>query len=139
MASDSIRGGCLCGATRYVVRGTPHVVAFCHCSMCRRSAGAPVTAWAMFDADNFEFEKGEPHTYTSSPGVQRRFCPRCGTQLIFMADFLPGLVDVTVGSMDEPDALPPQMHIWDSRRIAWVQLSTDLPRHQELPLKEDKS
>jgi len=133
MASDSFRGGCLCGSTRYVVRGTPHVVAFCHCSMCRRSAGAPVTAWAMFDADKFTFEKDESRSYASSPGVDRRFCGRCGTQLTFMADSLPGLVDVTVGSLDDPAALPPQVHIWDSKRIVWVQLSDDLPRHPELP------
>ncbi|MGH8607531.1 MAG: GFA family protein [Gammaproteobacteria bacterium] len=133
VTSDSFRGGCLCGTTRYVVRGTPQVVAFCHCSMCRRSAGAPLTAWAMFDARNFKLEKGEPRTYASSPGVERRFCGHCGTPLTYTADFLPRLIDVTVGSLDDPSALPPQMHIWDSRRIAWVQVSDGLPRHHELP------
>jgi len=133
MASDSLRGGCLCGATRYVVRGIPRVAAFCHCSMCRRSAGAPVTAWAMFDASAFELEKGTPRTYASSPEVKRRFCGDCGTQLTFEADFLPGLVDVTVGSLDDPGALPPRMHIWDDSRLAWVQLADGLPRHRELP------
>jgi hypothetical protein len=101
--------------------------------MCRRSAGSPLTAWAVFDTGDLRFETGEPRSYVSSPGVERRFCGRCGTPLTFMADFLPGLVDVTVGSMDDPGALPPQMHIWDSSRISWVQLSDDLPRHRELP------
>ncbi|MGH7822086.1 MAG: GFA family protein, partial [Candidatus Binatia bacterium] len=133
MPSDSFRGGCLCGATRYEARGKPVVVAFCHCSMCRRSAGAPVTAWAMFDAKSFSWEKGEPQVYASSPGVERRFCRGCGTPLTYTAEFLPGLVDVTVGSLDDPEALPPQMHIWDSRRIGWVRLADELPRHPELP------
>src|SRR5262245_51849861 len=133
MASDALHGGCFCRAIRYVIRGTPRVVAYCHCSMCRRSAGAPVTAWAMFDAGAFEFEQGTPRVHASSPGVERRFCGDCGTPLTYMSDGIPGLVDVTVGSMDRPEALPPQVHVWDGNRIPWVQLADDLPRHRELP------
>ena len=47
MPAARFEGGCLCGATRYVVQGDPVVVALCHCSMCRRAAGAPVVAWAI--------------------------------------------------------------------------------------------
>src|SRR5688572_24891392 len=97
-------GGCLCGSTRYRASGEPIAVALCHCSMCRRSAGAPAVAWAMFTQDQIELTSGEIGSYASSPGAQRGFCPRCGTQLTFHADFLPGLVDVTVGSMDDPES-----------------------------------
>jgi hypothetical protein len=130
---NSFHGGCLCGATRYVAQGTPKVVAFCHCPSCRRSAGAPITAWAMFDIKNFKFEKGEPRTYESSPGVQRSFCGQCGTPLTYTADALQGLVDVTVGSLDDPSALPPQLHVWDSKRVPWLRTSDELPRHPGLP------
>jgi hypothetical protein len=109
------------------------MVALCHCSMCRRSAGAPAVAWAMFGMDQLTFISGELSSYTSSPGAERSFCSRCGTQLTFRADFLPGLVDVTVGSLDEPESLEPQMHIWDTRRIAWLETRDSWPRHAELP------
>jgi hypothetical protein len=53
--------------------------------------------------------------------------------LTFTADFLPGLVDITVGSMDDPGALPPRMHIWHSSRVPWLVVDDELPRHAELP------
>lgn len=133
MPAPRLEGGCLCGSTRYLVRGEPSVVALCHCSMCRRAAGAPVVAWAMFALADLQFLRGEPARYTSSPGVERGFCGRCGTTLSFTADFLPGLVDVTVASLDDPARLPPQMHIWESARLPWLVLADDRPRHLELP------
>lgn len=133
MPLQQFEGGCLCGSTRYAVQGEPVTVALCHCSMCRRAGGAPLVAWAMFSLDQLEFVRGKPATYSSSPGVERGFCARCGTPLTFVADFLPGLVDITVGSMDDPSALPPRMHIWDSKRVPWLVVKDDLPRHPELP------
>jgi hypothetical protein len=123
----------LCGAVRYVLRGTPLGVAYCHCSMCRRAAGAPVTAWALFEAAACQIEKGEPRVYASSPGVERRFCGTCGTPLSFMGPQIPGLIDVTLGSLDDPGLLPPQLHVWESSRLPWLNVADDLPRHPELP------
>ncbi len=131
--STSLAGGCLCAALRYEVRGEPITVALCHCSMCRRSAGAPLVAWAMFARDALVFVEGKPAIYRSSPGVERGFCGTCGTQLIFRAEFLPDLVDLTVASLDEPQALAPRMHIWDKSRLPWIAVSDALPRHPELP------
>jgi hypothetical protein len=108
-------------------------VAFCHCTFCRRAAGAPLVAWAMWQLGRFEIVSGKPSVHASSEGVQRGFCSACGTQLTFVADFLPGLVDVTVASMDAPEALPPSMHIWASKQLPWLELGDALPRHSEFP------
>jgi hypothetical protein len=126
-------GGCLCGGVRYAVEGDPLAVALCHCSMCRRSAGAPIVAWAMFPADRFAYTAGKPTVHASSPGSGRSFCGACGTKLAFTADYLPGLVDVTVASFDDPEALPPQMHIWHAKRLPWLETADALPRHAEFP------
>lgn len=131
--SERRQGGCLCGAVRYEVAGEPVVVALCHCSMCRRSTAAPAVAWAMFEQGALRFVVGRPAVYASSPGVERAFCAHCGTPLTFRADFLPGLVDVTVGSMDAPATLPPQMHIWAAKQLPWLVLGDALPRHDGLP------
>ena len=133
MPEQRFEGGCLCGATRYVVTGEPYVVALCHCSMCRRAGGAPLVAWALFQLDNLTFTKGKPAAYASSKGVERGFCGKCGTPLTYTGELIPGLVDITVGSMDDPSALPPQMHIWDSKRLPWLVANEDLPRHAEFP------
>jgi len=65
--------------------------------------------------------------------AKRGFCPQCGTQISFTADFLPGLIDITIGSLDDPDQIKPALHYWDSKRLSWVQFADDLPRHAEFP------
>lgn len=133
---DERSGGCLCGALRFAVRGDALFSALCHCSICRRAAGAPAVAWAMFPLAAFRLERGALATYASSPGVERGFCGHCGTTLSFAADFLPGLIDLTIASFDDPAALPPQLHMWERERLAWLVLGDDLPRHAELPPQE---
>jgi hypothetical protein len=125
-------GGCQCGKVRYHTSGEPIVVALCHCSMCRRANAAPAVAWAMFSQDQVRFE-GEPKRYRSSPGATRGFCSECGTQISFTAEYIPGLIDLTVGSFDHPESLPPALHYWESKRLPWVQFADDLPRHAEFP------
>ena len=73
----------------------------------------------MFPLDTFALERGALAIYASSPGVERGFCGRCGAALSFAADFLPGLIDLTIASFDEPERLPPQLHMWDKKRISW--------------------
>jgi hypothetical protein len=130
---SDLEGGCLCGAVRYRVTGDSIAVVYCHCSMCRRASGAAVVNWAMFPQEQLAIVQGTPAIYASSPGVERSFCGSCGTQLTFRADFMPGLVDLTVGSLDDPTALPPQMHIWEKSRVPWLQLADALPRHDGIP------
>jgi hypothetical protein len=51
----------------------------------------------------------------------------------FTATFLPGLIDITIGSLDSPETLPPTLHYWDSKRLPWLHLADDLPRFPEFP------
>jgi hypothetical protein len=133
MSDAALTGGCQCAAVRYEVQGDPIVVAICHCSMCRRANAAPVVAWAMYSQDQVRFTGKPPAKYDSSEGAQRSFCGTCGTQIGFTADYLPGLVDLTVGSFDQPEALRPALHYWDSRRLPWMKVADGLPRHAEFP------
>jgi len=126
------KGGCQCGALRYEASGAPLLTAICHCSMCRRANAAPVVAWAMFSEEQVGFE-GQSRTYASSGEGRRGFCPQCGTQIFFTAHYIPGLVDLTICSMDEPEAMPPQLHYWHSKHLAWVEFADGLPRHPEFP------
>jgi hypothetical protein len=100
--------------------------------MCRRANAAPTVAWAMYNQDQVSFI-GEPVQYASSPTARRSFCGTCGTQISFAADYIPGLIDLTVGSFDRPENLQPSLHYWESKRLPWVKLADDLPRHAEFP------
>jgi hypothetical protein len=133
MSERELEGGCQCGAVRYRINGEPVMAALCHCTMCRRANAAPAVAWAMFQEAQVAFLKDRPATYTSSAAARRGFCPVCGTPISFTADFLPGLIDITIGSLDRPERLAPTLHYWTSRQLPWLRCADDLPRFPELP------
>jgi hypothetical protein len=136
LMSGELTGGCQCGAVRYVAIGEPLMTAICHCTRCRRANAAPAVGWALFTQGQVQFTGAEPKAYESSPGVQRRFCGDCGTQICFEANYLPGLIDLTLGSLDQPERAPPQFHYWESRRLSWLVFGDELPRHPEFPPAE---
>jgi hypothetical protein len=114
---------------RYRAEGDATHATLCHCASCRRAAGAPVVAWVTFPLARFAFTRGEPVRHRSSPPVERAFCGACGTPLTYRHAAHADEVDVTVASLDEPDAFPPADHTWTSERIAWLELGEGLPRH----------
>ena len=136
MPEPLLEGSCQCRAVRYRITGSPVMAALCHCSMCRRSNAAPAVAWAMYSEAQVEFLGCPPTRYESSPGCYRGFCSRCGTQISFTAAYIPGLIDITIGSLDEPGRVPPTFHYWESGRVPWLHLGDRLPRYQEFPPTE---
>ena len=127
-------GGCHCGAIRYEVSGTPKHVALCHCSDCRKSAGAPMVAWAAFAEGELSVIQGEPKTFNSSGTALRSFCGTCGSGLFYHnAQFLPGIVDIQSATLDDPDALPAGAHIQTAERISWMETAHVLPTFERFP------
>ena len=125
-----LKGGCLCGNLRYT--GTDPVDAgYCHCRLCQRSSGAPVLAWVTLASERFVYDRGKPAAYRSSDHGTREFCARCGTQIAFRDARTPERIDVNMGSLDAPESLQPQYHIWTSSRIAWFDTADDLPRYED--------
>lgn len=124
-------GGCLCGALRYRIEVEPSDSGYCHCVLCRRSTGAPVLAWATVPLTGFRMIKGEVARYPSSDHGLREFCRTCGTQLLYREAEAPTVVDINLGSLDEPDAIAPRCHIYESRRLSWFDTADELPRFAE--------
>jgi hypothetical protein len=109
-------------------------VALCHCSDCRRSAGAPFVAWAMFPEEALTVSQGTPRTINSSGTAMRSFCADCGTGLFYRNQaVLPGIVDVQSATLDEPESLPPIAHIQTAERLAWVTRLGELPEYERFP------
>lgn len=124
----ALEGGCSCGAVRYAADGAPFHATLCHCSDCRRAAGAPAVAWFSVRTAELRWTRGAPASHRSSPGIERGFCGRCGTQLTWHSAAFPDEIDVTICSLDDPDALPPRDHTFEARRLHWLQLADQLPR-----------
>ena len=124
----TMHGGCFCGAVRYALTAAPVLVSYCHCTMCRRTSGAPMVAWATYAPDAFRWEAASARELQSSAHARRTFCPSCGTPLTFGEVPHGTFIDVTVGSMDDPASMPPRTHIWTSRQLPWMELHDDLRR-----------
>jgi hypothetical protein len=129
-------GHCHCGAVRYEVDAEPKWSALCHCADCRRHAGAPVVGWIAFSAKSLKVVQGKPKVYRSSEHGRRHFCPDCGTGLFyFNAVNLPGIADVQTATLDDPDAIAPQIHVQTAERLAWMERAHELPAFPRYPSK----
>jgi hypothetical protein len=128
MNTQILEGGCLCGFIRYEAGGTPYDITHCHCLDCRRSSGAPFVTWATFRRESFRFTAGQPREVKGA-GRVRAFCPQCGTPLTFLSKTDADEIDVTVCSLDRPDALTPTDHTWIEDKLPWVRLADGLPAY----------
>ena len=126
-----LEGGCLCGFVRYRAQGIPFHETSCHCSICRRTSGAPFVAWFSVPSADFAFTAGQPTRLRSSDHGTRSFCPRCGTPLTFESSRAPGELDVTTCSLDEPERVPPRDHTWTGAQLRWVEIADSRPRYRE--------
>ena len=134
--SGSAEGGCFCGAIRYRVSGKPITSTLCHCVDCRKASGGTNVAWVVYDESNFEWLSNEPVNYESSPGIRWLFCRNCGSLVGYQRPGRPGHMDVTTGTLDDPDRFRPDVEIWVKERIGWEALHPDLPKRERSSLNE---
>lgn len=132
-----ILGGCHCGAVRYQVEGEAMTHALCHCSDCRRHAGAPMVAWTMYELNAVTVTKGALKIYRSSENGRRHFCADCGTGLFYTNEqMLPGIIDVQSATYDDPNAVPARAHIQVAERIPWMERAHELPAFERFPAED---
>jgi len=124
-----VEGGCLCGQVRYRIAGPVAPAVYCHCSMCRKATGAPAAVWIFAARKDFRFTGAPPASYASSPRGERLFCPDCGGQIGFAAKTKTDEIALLAGSLDDPDAFPPQSHVMFVNRLSWFHTDDDLPAH----------
>lgn len=127
-------GHCHCGAIVYSFQGGVRHSSVCHCEDCRRCAGAPSVAWMAVAADDFAIDQGETKMYRSSPDAERHFCGDCGTGIYYVNEnILPGLVDIQIATLDDPEAYPPQVHVQMTEALSWEAGLPELPSFDRYP------
>jgi len=127
---QTLSGGCHCGRLRYQVDGELVEAGYCHCSICRRTTGATMLAFASFPVSGFRYIAGQPSIYASSERGQREFCGHCGTQICHRA-LTPVTVDINSGTLDQPGAALPQFHIYMQDALLWPEIADALPRYRQ--------
>ncbi len=125
-------GGCDCGTVRYELTTPPMFVHCCHCRWCQRETGASFALNAMIETDRLELLAGEPERIdtpsASGKGQQILRCPRCRIALwSHYAGAGESVCFVRVGTLDDPDRLPPDVHIFTASKQPWVALPEGTP------------
>ena len=118
-------GGCQCGATRYRAAGPRGPSSVCYCRMCQKAAGAPLMTFIRFPADQIAWST-PPAIFASSNRVERGFCASCGTPLSYQQIGSPNL-SLTLYSLDDPSAVPPEVSFCTEGRPAWCLGLADIP------------
>ncbi len=129
-------GGCLCGAVRYEIDGEPLFAGHCHCSDCQKATGTGHVSVTGLPADGVKIT-GETRGYTvkgdSGQGYTRHFCPTCGSLVFGQAAGMPGVINVTAGTLDDTAAFTPQFVIYTRSRPAWDHINSGLPEFDAMP------
>ncbi len=120
-------GGCDCKGVRYRMTRAPMIVHCCHCRWCQRETGASFALNAVVEADAVVLDGGTPDVVlTPSASGKGQKIHRCPTCRVAVWSHYPGAGDkvafVRVGTLDEPDRFPPDVHIFTSTKQPWVTL-----------------
>ncbi len=132
----SMEGGCTCGAVRYRMTSKPMFVHCCHCRWCQRETGASFALNAMIEADRVVLLRGSPEAVDtpseSGKGQKIVRCPDCHIALWSnYAGAGDALHFIRAGTLDEPDRLTPDVHIYTSSKQPWVVLPPGTPAFKE--------
>jgi len=131
-----LEGGCTCRSVRYRLTGKPLFVHCCHCRWCQRETGASFALNALIESDRVELLQGLPRIIdTPSNSGKGQKITRCPTCFIALWSNYGGGGDmirfVRVGTLDEPDRVPPDIHIYTMSKQPWVVLQKDIPAVEE--------
>jgi hypothetical protein len=125
MTRTPISGHCLCGAVRYTAAGPVLATAICHCDDCQRASGSAFAVVIGVRAATLQLE-GELATFEtvgtdSGERRQRRFCSRCGSQVLSVMAEAPDLALLKAGTLDDRSWLSPTVEVWRQSAQPWTQ------------------
>ena len=140
--SETFEGGCDCRRIRYRLNERPLFVNCCHCRWCQRESGSAFALNAMIETDRLQLLGEAPELVdtpsASGAGQQIARCPQCRVALYsHYAGAGPLMAFIRVGTLDEPDRCPPDIHIFTTTKQPWLQLADGKPVMAEYYRREE--
>lgn len=122
---EPLEGGCTCSAVRYRLESPPMFVHCCHCRWCQRETGSAFALNALLEQDKVALLSGTPEAVqtVSNSGAGQLIvrCPDCRVALWSHYGAAGERVKfLRVGTLDLPDACPPDIHIFTESKQPWV-------------------
>lgn len=132
--TQTISGGCLCGAVRYELAGDLGPAGYCHCEDCRRVSGSAFGVSVRVAAAAFRIVAGSPKSFTKSGDsgrpVTRCFCGDCGSPLYTLPPLHPDVVFIKAGSLDDPSVVRPNRQAWTRSRVSWAEIDPGIVSYE---------
>ena len=126
-----LEGRCGCGSVTYQLKTKPMFVHCCHCKDCQRQTGSAFVLNAIIEADRVEFKGPVNEVTLPTPSGKGQVIIRCAEcEVAVFSSYLVRLGKlryVRVGTLDQPDTCPPDVHIFTSSKLSWVPLPSDVP------------
>jgi hypothetical protein len=125
-----LEGGCACAAVRYRLTSDPLFVHCCHCLNCQRQTGSAFVVNVLIEADRVELLAGEPQPVAvpRDGGKSQKIwrCPAC--QIAVFSQYTRRQIRfVRAGTLDDPAAVAPDVHIFTRSKLPWVRLPDSVP------------
>jgi len=127
---SALEGGCACGSVRYRLKSDPLLVHCCHCLNCQRQTGSGFVINVLIETDRVQLLAGEPQSVAvpRSGGKKQKIwrCPTC--QIALYSQYTsPRVRFVRAGTLDDPAAVAPDVHIFTRSKLPWVMLPESVP------------
>ena len=125
-------GNCLCGSVKFEVEGEPHVMAVCHCTICRSWSASPVNGASLWKPENFNVTSGEEllQNYSYSKGHKRTWCSKCGGHVFTDHAETYGFIDVYASVLNNFKFIP-ALHLNYENTI--LPIKDGLPKFKDFP------
>jgi hypothetical protein len=127
----TLNGGCACGEVRYRLASAPMFVHCCHCLNCQRHTGSAFVINLLVEATRVETLSGGPQPVTMplNGGSPNRIfrCPKCQVAVWSEYGGRSEVRFVRGGTLDDPSAVSPDVHIYTRSKQPWVRLPESVP------------
>lgn len=132
-------GGCVCGAVRYATHGEPERVTVCHCTWCQRRTGSAFGIEVVYRADAVTVTGDTLATYRhvsdeSGRWLDQQFCTRCGANIGFTLEAVPGIRTIAAGTFDDPSWITAERytfrHVYLRSARPWSRVPDGVERHE---------
>ncbi len=135
MLNIPAKGGCQCGNCRYVLNTTPYVAYACHCQECKKLSASAFLLCMHVPSKSLTITKGQPvsrqRKSESGNTLVTWFCGHCGSTLYADNSSRPAITTVHIGSLEHPEEITINKHIWAKRQLPWIQLPETHEVHPE--------
>jgi hypothetical protein len=129
--TGTLEGGCACGEVRYRLASAPMFVHCCHCLNCQKHTGTAFVINLLIEAARVEVLTGAPQPITMplNGGSPNRIfrCPTCQVAVWSEYGGRPQVLFVRGGTLDDPSAVSPDVHIYTRSKLPWVRLPESVP------------